>query len=127
MHSRKGKKECFSSVNSLLDGGSQRGWVGAHDLSDLLAALEDDEGGHSADAELLRDVGDLIDVHLDEVCGGELLGELDDLRRDHLAGAAPRGEAVKDDDLILEGGGEFLFAGNVVDTHFGSAGGERSG
>jgi hypothetical protein len=59
----------------LLDGSLHRWRVRANDLADLLAALEDDEGRHRADAELLRDVGNLVDVHLDEVGLGELLGE----------------------------------------------------
>jgi hypothetical protein len=40
--------------------------VGADDLGDLLAVLEEQEGGHGADAEFLCDVGDLVHVELEE-------------------------------------------------------------
>jgi hypothetical protein len=36
--------------------------VGADDGLDLGALLEEDEGGHGADAQLLGDVGDFVDV-----------------------------------------------------------------
>ncbi len=41
--------------------------VGADKLIDLFAVLEDDEGGHSADAKLLRQFGGRVDVELGEV------------------------------------------------------------
>jgi hypothetical protein len=59
--------------SGLLDRGLQRRRVSANDLADLLAALEDDEGGHGADAELLRDVWDFVNVELDEVYVGVLV------------------------------------------------------
>lgn len=51
----------------LLDELQQRGWVGADKLVDLLAVLEDGEGGHGAHAVLLGDVGEVVDVDLGEV------------------------------------------------------------
>lgn len=113
-------------VESLLD---RRG-VGANNLLSLGAILEDHEGGHGADAELLAQVGDLVDVDLDEVDVGVLLlvgpagraqtlayssckrdldgtrdGErvcflLNELGSDGLAGTAPGGEAVEDGNLL---------------------------
>jgi hypothetical protein len=88
----------------LLNGSLQGWWVGANDLGSLLAILEDDEGWHGADAELLGDFWDVVNVDLDEVDVGELLGELDDDWGDGLAWAAPGGEGIKDDDVVgLEG------------------------
>lgn len=46
--------------------------VGADEFVSLLAVLEDHECGHGADAELLADVRELIDVDLDEVDLAEL-------------------------------------------------------
>ena len=62
-------------LGGILDSGQQRLGVCADDLGRLLAVLEDEEGGHGADAELLGHVGDLVDVNLDEVCAGEFFGE----------------------------------------------------
>ena len=62
-------------LDSRLDGSKQRLRVGADNLVDLLAVLEDEEGGHGADSELLGYVGDLIDVELDKVCASVLLRE----------------------------------------------------
>ena len=56
-----------------LDGSLESLGVGADDLADLVAALEQKEGGHSADAELLGNVGNLVDVELEEACVGVLL------------------------------------------------------
>ncbi|KAK0112738.1 hypothetical protein ONS95_014473 [Cadophora gregata] len=124
------------SLNSQL----QRIWVGAYNLLDLLAVLEDEEGGHGADTEFLGYVWDFVDVELGEVDVGEFVGEpicgpdvsmgfldvwglarrkkrereinvLDDLRSDDLAGTAPGSETVKNNDLVLlEGGGIFILA-----------------
>lgn len=59
----------------LGDGGLESLGVGTNDLANLLAALEEQEGGHGADAELLCNVGDLVDVELVELGRSELLGE----------------------------------------------------
>jgi hypothetical protein len=53
-----------------LDSSQERLGVCAHDLSDLLAVLEQEERRHGADAEVLGDVGDFVDVELVEArCG----------------------------------------------------------
>lgn len=100
---------------------------------DLFLVLEDQEGGHGADAELLSHVGDLVDVELDEVCAGVFLGEAvstecvsdcwndregaderDELRSDDFAGSAPGCEGVKDYNVVLlESGLEFSLTVNV--------------
>jgi hypothetical protein len=91
--------------------------------------------------EFLSHVWHLVDIDLDEVCVGELIGVLHDLRSDHFARAAPGGETVDYDDVVLEGFIELGLAwgllasarvekeimrrdlpGNVVDTHFASCG-----
>lgn len=41
--------------------------VGAEELVDLLAVLEEGEGGHGADAELLGEVGHGVDVELGKI------------------------------------------------------------
>lgn len=41
--------------------------VGAGELLDLLAVLEEEEGGHSADVQLLGEIGEVVDVKLGEV------------------------------------------------------------
>lgn len=45
----------------------QRGGVGAHELVDAVAVLVEDEGGHGADAELLSEFGEVVDVELAKV------------------------------------------------------------
>jgi hypothetical protein len=50
----------------LGEGGLDGLGVGTDDGLDLSAVLEEDEGGHGADSELLGDFGDLVDVDLVE-------------------------------------------------------------
>lgn len=52
----------------------QRTRHGTHQVGVLLAVLEEHEGGHGADAVLLGQVGDGVDVDLDVVDVGELVG-----------------------------------------------------
>lgn len=59
----------------LLDGSLEGLGVGTDDLGDLLAVLEQDKGGHGADAEFLSDIGDLVDVNLVEAGVGVGVGE----------------------------------------------------
>lgn len=59
----------------LLNSSLERLRVRADHLTHLLSILEDKKGGHGADADFLRDVGDFVDVDLDEVRGGVLVGE----------------------------------------------------
>jgi hypothetical protein len=58
----------------LLDGSLEGRGVGTNNGSDLLAILEEHESGHGADAQLLGNLGQLVDVNLVEasagVCGG---------------------------------------------------------
>lgn len=62
-------------VDVGLDGGLEGLGVGTDNLSDLVTVLEQQEGGHGADAELLSNIGDLVDVELVEagvgVCARE--------------------------------------------------------
>ena len=51
----------------LLEGVENNGRVGTDDLVDLVAVLEEGEGGHGADAELLGKLGKLVDVELGQV------------------------------------------------------------
>jgi hypothetical protein len=59
----------------LLDGGLEGGRVGADDLADLLAVLEDEESRHGADGVLLGGLRNLVDVDLVEACVGVVVGE----------------------------------------------------
>ena len=65
-----------------LDGGLESDGVGADDLADLLAVLEEEEGGHGAHALLLGDVGDLVNVDLVEAGVGVVVGEPVERRRE---------------------------------------------
>jgi len=101
----------------LLDGSLEGGRVGADDLADLLAVLEDEEGGHGADRVLLGGLGDLVDVDLEEARVGVVVREFDNLGSDDLAGTAPGGEEVDDHHAgLVEGGIEVGLRGEVVDT-----------
>lgn len=82
----------------LLDEGLEL-VAGADDLLELLAVLEEEEGGDGGDAVLSREVAGLVDVDLEEDDVGVLLGEGDELGGHHPAGAAPGGEEVDDDEL----------------------------
>ena len=62
-------------LNSALNSSQQRLWVRSYNFLDLLLVLEDQEGGHGTDAEFLGDVGDLVNVELDEVGRGIEVGE----------------------------------------------------
>jgi hypothetical protein len=48
----------FLSLNRTLNSRQERLGVRTHDLLDLVLVLEDQECGHGADAELLRNVRD---------------------------------------------------------------------
>ena len=63
------------SSSNLLNSSLECRWVRSNDLADLLSVLENNEGWHGADADLLGDVWNVVDVHLDEVGGWVLLGE----------------------------------------------------
>ena len=108
-----------SCLDVGLDGGLEGLGVCADNLGDLVTTLEQEECGHCADAELLSDIRDLVDVELVEaclvVCVGEpgtaldaqpLSGErdgdlLDNLGSNHFTRAAPCRKAVKDHEGLL--------------------------
>ena len=114
---------CGGSLGVVgLDSSLEGLGVRAHNLGYLVAVLEEEESRHGADAEFLGDIGDLVDVELVEARIGVCVGEpgadgavsklssrirwrgedsLDDLRRNHLAGPAPRREAVEDEERVL--------------------------
>lgn len=105
-----------------LEETSELGGVCADKVVDLLAVLEEEKGGDGADLELLRDFGNLVDVKLDEmdlvlevvrvgVPGGvsdlSAPRQLDSLfqnGRNGLAGRAPVGVRVDNDDLVVGDG-----------------------
>lgn len=62
-------------LDDALDGSFESSRVGSYNLLDLLAILEDEECGHSADTQLGGNICDFIDIDLDEMGIGELLGE----------------------------------------------------
>ena len=78
-----------SSLNLLLHQRLQPLLVRPDHLAHLLSAPEHDEGRHGAHAQLLRHVGQLVDVELVKARGRVPVGHLDDLGRDHFARAAP--------------------------------------
>lgn len=51
-----------------LDSGLESLGIGAYNLGDLVTALEKQEGGHGADAKFLCDIGDFVNVELEEAC-----------------------------------------------------------
>jgi hypothetical protein len=82
----------------LLNSSFQRPLIRAHDLSDLLAVLEEQEGRHGPDTQLLRYVAHFVDVDFEELGLWVFFAELGDLGCNDLAGPAPGGETVKDDE-----------------------------
>lgn len=76
----------------------------------LLAVLKEEESRHSGDTVLRGDLGQLVDVDLEELDVLVLLAQSLDVRGDGLAGAAPLGEEVDQHGFVLEGGGEVVLA-----------------
>jgi len=62
-------------LDIVLDGSLKSRRVGTNDLRDLLTVLEEEESGHGADGELLRNLGHLVDVELVEARIGVVVGE----------------------------------------------------
>lgn len=58
-----------------LDSSLERLGIGAYNLGNFVAALEKQEGGHGADAKFLCDIGNLVDVKLEEAGVGILFRE----------------------------------------------------
>ena len=82
-----------------------------HDLTHLLAVLEEDKGRHGPYAELVGNVGNVVNVNLVEVALFILVGELDDFRRNGFARTAPGCEAINDHERFgIDGGLEFGFS-----------------
>jgi hypothetical protein len=107
-----------ASGQLLVDeGGQLRLAHGAHFGGRELAALEDHEGGDTADAELGGDVAVVVHVHLGDlefafICGGHFVQD----RGNHFAGAAPFGPEVDHHRLArLEHVGFESGVGNVFD------------
>jgi len=90
-----------SCLDVGLDGGLEGLGVCADNLGDLVTTLEQEECGHGADAELLSDIRDLVDVELVEACLVICVGELDNLGSNHFTRAAPCRKAVKDHEGLL--------------------------
>ena len=82
----------------LLNSSFQCPLIRTHDLPDLLAVLEEQEGRHGSDAQLLRYIAHFVDVNLEELGLWVLFAELGDLGRDDLARPAPSGETVENDE-----------------------------
>lgn len=109
----------------LKHGGVDGLFVGANNLTDFLAVLEQDEGRHGAHAKLLRQVGHLVHVELVEPHARVLVGQFDNVGRDHLARAAPGRETVDEQGCwVRERRVEFVFAARRV-SRVGRKGGER--
>ncbi len=109
----------------LLDGGLEGANIGTNNLIDLFAVLEEHECRHSPHAKLLSDIGNLVNIDLVEIDGVLVffrIGELDHFGGDDLAGTAPGGEAVEDDQSICgaldDRGGVGGFAVDWVNTVF---------
>lgn len=95
----------------LKHGGIDGLFVGADNLADLLAVLEQDESWHGAHAELLRHVGHFVHVELVEAHARVLIGQVDNMGSDHLAWAAPSGETVDEQRRwVCDRGLEFIAA-----------------
>eukprot|EP00171_Calliarthron_tuberculosum_P011536 IDg11536t1 len=57
--------------------GFDLGYIGAHNLVNYFAILEDNKGRHRRHFELLRQIVAFVDIHLDELdLAGHLLGHL---------------------------------------------------
>lgn len=89
---------CGDLSDSLLDSGG----VGAANGQgiNLRAILVEQEGGHGGDAVVGSNTGELVNVDLVELDGGDAVAQLLDHGRDGLAGTAPGGEEVDNDGLL---------------------------
>lgn len=100
-------------------------FVGANNLTDFLAVLEEDEGWHGAHAQLLRHIGHFVHVELVEPHARVLVGQRDDVRRNLLARAAPGRETVDEQrGGVLERCLKFVFAATRV-SRAGRKGGRK--
>ena len=93
----------------LLDKRLESVLVGTAHHVCLLAALEDDEGGHGLDAEFLRNIALVVNVDLyEDHLACVLLSELLVVGLDHLARGAPLGSEVDYDGNIPGSGNNLL-------------------
>lgn len=83
----------IQSLAQPLDNDARLG--AARDDLELHPVLEEDEGGHRLDAELLRQARDVADVDGDESDGGVGGSEFAEAGQDELALAAPQGVEVR--------------------------------
>lgn len=84
----------LSGGNKFLDAGLNGRGVSPDNFVIFLALFEVNYGRHSANTELLGDVGDLVDVDLVEFGLGVILAEFFDFRRYRFAWPAPWCPAV---------------------------------
>lgn len=84
------------TLDTLLNGTG----VSPNNLSELLALVEIHNGRHSADSELLSNVGDFVDIDLVELCLRVCLAECINLWGYGAAWATPWGPAVQDNEVL---------------------------
>lgn len=115
-------KPSNNHLKQLLDTSLNGGRVGTTDHLDLLAVLEEEEGGHSGNAVIGSDLAELVNINLVELDAGVLHGETLDLRGNGLAGTAPLGEEVDEDGLggVDDLGLPFLLAVRIAMLEDGS-------
>ena len=111
--------EVKQSSHEFSDLGSDAILVGTAHLSNFIAALVELEGGHGLDAYVLRGLLVGINVDLDEDGVGELFLHSNEFGADHLAGRAPGGSEVNDNELVT-GRGKALIVFSFVseELHF---------
>lgn len=126
---RGGKRGPRGPLGQVIDGRLQRARVGARHDRRPLGLGEEVEGGDGGDAELLGEIGDLVDVELGEgdgVVGGQGVGVLLEEGGDGFAGAAPSCAGLDGDRVgVADELVELLLGGDGDDGHGGevSAGG----
>lgn len=106
------------------NGRLQRLLIRPHHLPDLLPVLENQKRRHRPDAQLLRNIGHLVDIQFVETSAFLVfLRHGDDGGGDDFAGAAPGGEAVEDHEGgVGEGGAEVGGTGGGVSWGDGGVG-----
>ena len=104
----KSGKESVSELRLDL-GNDFRFGESAHEFVNLLSVLEEKHRGNRADAVVHSEIFTLVYVYLDNVdLFAELFAHFVEGGREFLAGTAPSGEEVNDEELIfLEESGEF--------------------
>lgn len=104
MKNRRNKREKKTKLcNKALDATLQFDGISTNNPVDLLSTLEEDESRHGANTQIAGGLGQLVDVDLVELGLRVGLAELGHPGRDHLAGTAPRREAVQDNCVLRRG------------------------